>query len=181
MKRQVHKLSKAVAAALALACAFAVLLLAGCLSPVGDKLPAWIIHVTEDQAEEHLAGNVWRETAYGTHMIRFFADGTWEEKGGSAKVLPEAEPGATWQVLFCDAEGWTNWSGVSVEDAEGVFAYRLVIKGLSDAAGKTRVLTLAFEDASPMPEEADVTTLLFGDVLLLDGNRFVADEASLMT
>ena len=181
MKRIARRFTKVTAMALALACTFAVLMLTGCLDPVGNKLPAWIIHGTEDRAEEHLAGNVWRETAYGTHMIRFFADGTWEERGGTAKVLPEVREGATWEVLFCDAAGKTNWSGVSLEDAEGVFAYRVVIKGAFDDEKEVRVLTLAFEDASPMPEEADVTTLLFGDVLLLDGNRFVADEASLMT
>ncbi len=181
MKRQVHKLSKAAVAALALACVCVALALAGCLSPVGDKLPAWIIHVTEDQAEEHLAGNVWRETAYGTHMIRFFTDGTWEEKGGSAKVLPEMREGATWEALFCDTQGRTSWQGVSREDAEGVYAYRVVIKGAFDNAKEVRVLTLAFENVSPAPEGADVTTLLFGDIMLLDGNRFVADEAGLMT
>ena len=130
--------------------------LSGCIVPSGHKIPAWEIHVTEDNIEEHLWSYAWHDAADDTHVLLFREDGTYEEQGGNPKLLPDPASGTTWEALYCDADGYANWQNLSQEQAEGVFTYRLVFR--------TGPKTL--DQVARMVVEWD------GWDLLLDGARF---------
>lgn len=147
--------AKMVVLAAALCLAASLVALPGCLRASGTKIPAWEVHVTEDSFEEHLAGSAWQDAEDGAHVLRFFADGTYAEEGGEG-LLPDASAGAAWEVLYCSADGYTDWANVSQEQAEGRYAYRLVFRTGPNASGQIARLTIDWE----------------GDDLILDGWRF---------
>ena len=153
--------AKAITAALlSLCCAACMGVFAGCIPTSGTKIPAWEVHVTEDSIEEHLSSYAWRDADDPAHVLRFFADGTYIEEGGEAAMLPEASQGATWEVLYCSADGYTNWQNVSQEQAEGVYAYRVVFRVAPGASGQIARLTVGWE----------------GSALLLEGHLFAEES-----
>lgn len=162
MERRKRIGTRMVAAIAALTCAFAVLALSGCLKVVEHKIPAWEVHGEEDRCEEHLAMYAWHDAEDIAHVLRFYADGTYAEEGGPA-VLPEASRGAVWQVLYSDADGYDDWNGWEREEAEKVFAYRVVMKAERVAGIEYKwVYSLDWDGAD----------------LILGGMRFIPEDLS---
>ena len=161
MERRARQFAKVFGVMAALGCLLAALALTGCLKPTDHKIAAWEIHVTEDRCEEHLFMYAWHDADDDTHVLLFSDDGTYEELGGPA-LLPTASQ-ATWEVLYCDVDGYTNWNGWDAEKAAEVFAYRVVVTAqLSPAVDITGVYSLEWD----------------GDDLILGGKRFIGEDIS---